>query len=282
MKFISKALLIATLSVSAAHAQSYFVQSNGIVMTVDQKGFVYDFNQFILPYMIRYKGGQFFVNDDRQLTTVDENGYIYKQDKDQLEAPKKIRFSGFNYFVENDGTTWSIDRQGLVYKSEDSNKDFKKPIATGGTYFAIEGGRDKPARLFVVTDRGAVVETKVEGLDAAKISDGGNNWFVTQDGTFYTVTRDGFVFSKKEIVGKIGKITAKGGTFLVTNNKLLAVAEDGVVSERGLVSSFGVITKTGHNYFLTQDAKFFAVDQNGEVIQKTGKFDSANIAVTSF
>lgn len=280
MKLITSVLFGLALS-AAAQAQSYVVQGNGVVLTVDQKGYLYDFNQFVLPYMIRYKGGQFYVNQDRQLTTIDENGYYYRHDQDEFEAPKEVRFSGYNYFVEKDGTAWTFDRQGSVFKAE-SDKALKKPVITGGTFFAVEAKRDQPARFFVVNDRGNLVESKVDGLNPATIKDGGNNWFITNDGSLFTLSREGFVYNKRDLVGVVTKVDAKGGNFLVVNGKLLAVAEDGVVSDRGAVTAFGVIVKSGHNYFITQDAKFFAVDMNGEVMERTGKYDFKNIALTTF
>lgn len=274
--------IVAGLLIAAsAGAQSYMVRSNGVVYNVDQDGLVYNNNQFILPYMITVKGGMFYVSDKRVITTIDEKGFFYRLDPKEFEAPKKVRFSGYNYFAESDGTIWSFDRQGLLYKGE-PNRDYRKPLVTGGTYFVVEGGRREPAKLIVITDRGQVVEVKVPELDPARISNGGNNWFTDNNGGVFTISREGFVYSKTEITGRMSTITTKGGVFFVSLGKLHTIAEDGVISDRGPVSNFGNISKTGHNYFLTQDAKLFTIDKNGEVSDRTTAQDVSNIALTTF
>lgn len=279
MKTISTLLLLTVLS-TVAHAQSYLVRANGVVLNVDNQGNLYDRGQFLLPYMIRYRGGQFYVTENRQITTVDENGFFYRIDP-EIEAPKKIRFSGFNYFIENDGTTWTIDRQGVLLKGE-GDKAFKKPLVVGGTFFTVEGERGQSPRLFVVTDRGNIVETTVPGLRIADIKEGGNNWLITRRGVLYTISRDGFIYSKEGFVDQVSRMTIKGGNFFVMGGIIYTISEDGLVHNQGDASVAGEITKTGHNYFLTRDAKFFAIDSQGNVAEKTGKFDLKNVALTTF
>ena len=280
MKRLSSLLFVLALS-ATAHAQSYLIKSNGVVLTVDQQGNLYDRSQFILPYMIRYKGGQFYVHDNRQITTVDDGGYYYRIDP-SIEAPKEVRFSGLNYFIEKDGTAWTIDRQGTLLKS-DGDKAYKKPLVTGGTYFVVEGKkRNDPARLFVVTDRGNIVEMTVPGLDPATIKDGGNSWFVTNAGMVYTVSREGFIYNKSDIIRTRNNIQTKGGNFFVVGGYIYTVAEDGLLMNQGIMSYFGVVAKVGHNYFLTRDAKFFAIDNTGKVINRTENHDLADIALTTF
>jgi hypothetical protein len=274
--------LVAGLLIAAtAGAQSYMVRSNGVVYNVDQDGNLHNNSQFILPYMISVKGGMFYISDKRVITTIDENGFFYRLDPRQFEAPKSIRFSGYNYFCETDGTVWSFDRQGLLYKAK-ANWDFRKPMLSGGKYFVLPGKRRELARLIVINDSGQVLEVKVPDLDPAKISNGGNNWFTDSTGSVFTLSPEGFVYNKTEFVGKVNEITAKGGVFFVANNKLYTIAEDGSISSRGLISKFGNIAKTGHNYFLTQNNKLFTIDQKGAVISNTSNQDISNITLTTF
>lgn len=281
MKPISYFLLSLALTAGVAQAQSYVVKGNGVVLNIDQRGDVYDRGQFILPFQMRYSGGQFYVNKDRQLVTVDESGFYYRHDVHSMEAPKEVQYAGFNFFVEKNGAPWMIDRQGAVYKGE-KNKALKKPIKKGGNFVIVEGERRQPPRLFVVTDRGNLIESLVEGLDLATIKDVGGNWMVTADGVLYTISRDGFVFSKRDLIRRILAPEALGGNFLVSGGRLIVVADDGVVSERGLIDSYGKIAKTGYNYFVTQDGKLLTISATGDVQDRTGSHDFKNVALSTF
>lgn len=272
-------LMAGLLIGTAVHAQSYMVRTNGVVLTVDEKGFVYDLNQFILPYMITAKGGMFYVSDKRVITTVDEKGFFYRLDPRQYEAPRKVEHVGYNYFLEGNGRVWSFDRNGLPTVGE-RNWDYRKPLYVGGKFFVVEGGRREPAILVVINDQGAVTPTQVAELDPAKITDSGTNWFVDSKRRLFTLNADGQV-GQALGVGPVGNILAKGGNFLVMDGKLLTVTEDARVNDAGSVARFGTIAKLGHNYFITADNRLFVVDVAGTVVERTGVADISNVALTT-
>ncbi len=70
-------LLLGALSASA---QSYLILNNGVMLTTDKAGFVYDFGHFVVPYEVKVSGGNFLV-EKKQLITVDEQGYKYDKDE---------------------------------------------------------------------------------------------------------------------------------------------------------------------------------------------------------
>lgn len=274
-------LLAATATV---HAQSYMVRANGVVLTLDEKGFVYDLNQFVLPYMITVKGGMFYVTDKRVITTIDENGFFYRLDPKQYEAPRKVEHSGHNYFLEGNGTVWSFDRNGSPTIGE-RNWDYRKPLYVGGKFFVVKAKRDEPASLVIVNDRGTVNELRVKDLDASKIVKSGTNWFAAQvrpafSYQLYTLDADGKVYQNPNLKAP-AIIGAKGGNFLEADGELLTIDERGTIVSQGTMSRFGTISKIGHNYFLTQEGKLFVVDMNGTVIERTGVVDLSNIALTT-
>ena len=67
--------VIATLSFSAFF-QSYFVLENGITLSVDTGGYVYDFGHYTPVGRVTVKGGQYLVEDNNVLVTVDEKGTL--------------------------------------------------------------------------------------------------------------------------------------------------------------------------------------------------------------
>lgn len=278
MKLISS-LFAGLLFAVTAEAQSYMVRANGVVLTLDEKGFVYDLNQFVLPYMITVKGGMFYVTDKRVITTIDENGFFYRLDPRQYEAPRKVEHSGHNYFLESNGAVWSFDRNGLPTVGE-RNWDYRKPLYVGGKFFVVQGKRREPGRLVVINDQGQVNEVSVAELDPATIRESGANWFVDTKKRLFTINADGQV-GQALGVGPMGNLSAKGGNFLVVDGNLLTVTEDARVNNRGSLSRYGTISKLGSNYFLTQEGKLFVVDLSGAVIERTGVVDLSNIALTT-
>lgn len=281
MKLIPFLLLSLSLSVGVAQAQSYVIKANGTVLNIDTNGDLFDRNQFILPYQVRYSGGQFYVTSDRQLVTMDDAGFFYRQDIHSIEAPKEVAYTGFNYFIERDGTPWTIDRQGIPTKGE-QNKALKKPLQKGGNFVIVEGERRKPPRLFVVTDRGYLVESVVEGLDLSTIKYVGGNWMVTAEGVLYTISRDGFVYSKRDLIRRIISPDFIGGNFIINGNQIFSIADDGVVSLNTLNEFYADITKIGFNYFITRSGELVVINSVGKVLNRTGTHDFKNIALSSF
>lgn len=278
MKLITS-LFAGLLFAVTAQAQSYMVRANGVVLTLDEKGFVYDLNQFVLPYMITVKGGMFYVTDKRVITTIDEKGFFYRLDPRQYEAPRKVEHSGHNYFLESNGAVWSFDRNGLPAVGE-RNWDYRKPLHVGGKFFVVEGKRREPGRLVVINDQGQVNEVSVAELDPATITESGTNWFVDAKKRLFTINADGQV-GQALGVGPVERLTTKGGNFLVVDGNLLTVTEDARVNNLGSFARFGTLSKLGRNYFLTQEGKLFVVDLSGAVIERTGVVDLSNIALTT-
>ena len=281
MKWIPCFLLSLSLMAGVAQAQSYVVKGNGTVLNIDTNGDLFDRGQFILPYQISYSGGQFYVTTERQLVTMDSSGFFYRQDLHSIKAPKEVAYTGFNYFIERDGTPWTIDSQGIPVKGE-QNKALKKPVLKGGNFVIVEGERRKPQRLFVVTDRGYLVESFVDGLDLSTVKYVGGNWMVTAEGVLYTISREGFVFSKRDLIRRIISPDFIGGNFIINGNQIFSVADDGVVSLNTLNDFYADITKVGFNYFVTRSGELVVINSVGKVLNRTGIHDFKNIALSSF
>jgi hypothetical protein len=255
-----------TLFSVSAFSQSYLVLSNGVTLTTDKAGFVYDFNHFNLPYKIQVNGGQFFVVEER-LVTVDASGYLYKKDMSLDEVKGK----GSNYFINDDNHLVTIDESGFYYKFDKDKNVFKKAKNFGGNFFTVKMDDRNPAvDLYTINSKGNYFKMSVQGLNPAEITVFGGNYFATSRGVVYTVNQDGNVFSKAEVT--FGRITRRGGKFMIdAQDKIYTVSQEGFLMLPTLPSTFKIanMVKLGTNYMIDSDGKIFTVDSMGNINERT-------------
>lgn len=266
---MKKLLAVATLMMAFnSYSQSYLILNNGVTLTTDKAGYVYDFNHFILPYKVNLAGGQFLVEDGK-LVTVDEKGYLYRKDE---KAPSKTKGKGANYVIADNGVLYAFDAAGFFYKY-DKDSALKKANTFGGNFFTVKPNDKKDdADLYTVNSKGNYFKMVIDGLNAVDISIAGGNYFQTAAGVVYAVSKDGFVFSKADT--KTGVVKKVGGNFFIdSNNALYTVSEDGFLVLPSLPATLKIanISKVGQNYMLDQDGKLFIVDSKGSVFEREMK-----------
>jgi len=256
---------LALLSINA-FASSYIILENGVTLTTDKSGYLYDFGHFAYPSKVTLKGGQYFVEDNSVLATIDEHGLLFRK----YEAiPDKIIGKGINYFLSSEGELYTIDREGKVSVTVD--EALKMAINFGGTYFAIESqSESKNVELYVVTPDGKHVKAELEGLKSNDVVTWGGSYFMTRRGMLYVLGVDGKAYPQLEVrVGVIGK---KGGNYFTDSSGMLfTVAESGEVKMPALPVTLRVenITKLGSNYFLDLQGHLYVVDTDGNVFERS-------------
>lgn len=245
-------------------SQSYLVLHNGVTLTIDKSGFVYDFSHFVLPYRVTIQGGQFLVENEK-LSTVDQFGFLYQKNF----KVKSIRGNGLNYFITNNGQLVTIDEQGFYYTYDEDSKILKKVSSYGGNFFVARNEKKKKGLdLYTVNNKGNYFKVDVEGLDPADISEVGGKYFMANN-ILYTVSKEGIVFSKPET--KIGKIVKKGGNYFITDDgKLYTVSDEGYLILPILPANIVVsnIENLGSNYMLDTEGRFFTVDNFGNMHER--------------
>lgn len=277
MKYLLGMVLGLGVTFSGAFAQSYLIRPNGVVLTIDAKGFLYDLNQFVLPYMVTSKGGQFYINDKRQITTVDEDGFFYRIDKKEFEAPRKVDFSGANYFSDKD-SIWTIDRKGVVYEEKEI-KDLGRVEKAGGRFFTIKPRRGD-GLLYTVSDAGKVERMIVDGLNPNDVALAGGTWFVTTQGDLYTLDNSGLVSRFGGSLFPRGtKIYKAGGNYLFTSRGLLTINAQGKVSM--VTVPVTQVQSAGYNYFTSTDNSLYVVDHLGAVWKNEAFGNLGSLGMTS-
>jgi hypothetical protein len=265
--------IVLTMLTTNVFSQSYLVLGNGVALTIDRAGFVYDLGHFFLPHSIKISGGSFFVSDDR-LQTIDDAGYLYRKE----EKFKKIKGKGLNYIVGDDHKLYTVSQQGFLFKFEDPS--FRRISATGGNYFLVTHG-NKSVDLYTLNDKGNYFKIQVPGLDTKKVQLFPGRYFRT-GGTVYTVSRDGFIYSKSEFAVK--DIIHQGGNFFVdSSGKLFTVSEEGYLLLPVLPADLVVskIAKVGANYLLDREGQIFVVDGDGSIHEREVPHDLTNARTLS-
>ena len=249
----------------SAFCQSYLIMENGIILTTDNSGYLYDFGHFSYPHKISIRGGQYFVEEGNILATIDENGLLFR--KYEL-IPEKIRGKGINYFISEDGFIYAIDRRGYVKVSE--SEKFKHALNFGGNYFTLLDPDTMELEIWIVTREAQVQKAEIPGLQLKDIISFGGSYFMTNRGIVYTVSQDGVVSSKESF--RIGIMYKKGGNFFLdSSNFFYTVDEAGNLEAPPLPMNLrpGNILRVGTNYFIDQQGRFFTVDKKGMVFEKT-------------
>lgn len=267
---LMKKLLITglTLFSISAFSQSYMVLHSGVTLTTDRAGFIYDFNHFVIPYKVNVKGGQFLVEDEK-LITIDEHGYLYRK----TNEIKKVKGKGLNYFI-NDGKfaesnlLYTVDSKGFVYKWTKDAPDFKTADKFGGNFFVTTDQKKKQAELYTINSNGNYFKVNVAGLNPFDITTVGGTYFVA-GGIVYTVTKDGFVYPKKEI--KVEAIKKLGGNYFIDDSgKLFTVSEEGLLILPALPVNMQVreLKVFGTNFVIDTAGRTFTVDKTGNFFER--------------
>jgi hypothetical protein len=265
--------LAALLALSSnAFSQSYFILDNGVTLTVDHKGFIYDYSHYTPVNRVTFKGGQYLVEDNNILVTVDEHGSIFR--KYEL-IPKQVLGKGMNYIIGDDASVLTINNQGYSVLTE-SDEKVKTATKFGGIFFATA------EEIFSVTSTGQYVPVKVDGLRTADIVTIGGNYFMTNRGLLYTVSQDGRIISHPQ--ERVGIIVRKGGNYFVDSMGLVyTVARDGSLKLPALPVSLRIqaISKLGANYFMDGAGKLFTVDAEGNIYERWVSYDLKTIRIIS-
>lgn len=265
-KMLAAGLLLASMNV---FSQSYLILNNGVTLTTDKAGFIYDFGHFNLPYKINLAGGQYFTLDNK-LSTVDINGFLYEKGK-KIE---KVKAKGSNFVITDDALV-TIDSKGFYYEFDKDSKIFKKVTLFGGNFFLVKPDDKKNIiDLYTVNDKGNYFKVNVDGLNPADIVSVGGTYFQTKTGVIYTVSKDGFVYSKA--AQKVGGIAKIGGNFFIDSAGLLfTVSEDGFLMLPILPANIKVaeVSKLGANFMIDTSGRVFTVDKTGAMAERSINHD---------
>jgi hypothetical protein len=259
--------------------QSYLIMDNGVILTTDRSGFVYDLGHYAYPQDVTLRGGQFFVEAGHVLVTVDEQGLLHRK----YEAlPAKPKGRGMNYLLSSEGELFAIDQSGQVHYHQDDS--FKYALNFGGNYFTVKTpGESGQLQVVVIKQSGELLKVNAAELGIQDIVSFGGTYFMTNRGILFTVSLDGELGSHQE--QRIGVLVKRGGNFFTDSaGAIFTVNIEGAVVLPAVPLDFDArkITRTGSNYFLTATGLLFVVDAAGNIFErKLADHPVGNIRVIS-
>lgn len=265
-------LLVFLMSSLNVFSQSYFILENGITITVDADGFVYDFGNYTPINRITIKGAQYLVEDTNVLVTFDEKGLLYRQYE---MLPKQVLGKGMNYFIGDNSNLFVVDNLGVV-KLIEQDERVKNMVKCGGRYFSTSTDQ-----ILTISTRGDLTEITEEGLKGSDIFFYGGTYFMTNRGVLYTISDDGKIQKRAERIGVIAK---KGGNYFIdATGALYTISENGDLKMPSVPLTLRIpaITRLGANYFMDGDGKLFTVDRSGNVFERTLEYDLRSAKVIS-
>ena len=254
-------------------SQSYLVLGNGITLSFDSSGYVYDLGHYTPIGRMTAKGGQFLVEDNNILVTVDDQGILYRKYE---MLPKQFISKGMNYFINENATLFTIDQNGVAHILE-NNEKVKGAVKFGGHYFFTDKNE-----IVVINKDGEINSQMIEGVMTSDVYLLGGHYFMTNRGVLYSISRDGTILNHQE--ERIGLIVKKGGNYFIDSRGLIfTVSQNGELKIPSLPIGLKIsaIVKLGANYFIDGEGRLYTVDHEGQIWERWTDYDLKDVKVTS-
>ncbi len=221
---------------------SYIIDEDDRILTVDPDGFVYSFDyEEEVGSGVKHKGGSFFITRDNSIVFIMTNGDIKKVEAINEKLDSRVKVTGGNYIITRKGTVYivnnvvgevfevnlEVDTDDIATKGNNfiitkdgllvsfgveidgtnavkTQKDplFKNIKLKGGNFFFDRYYNIHTIGANAVVDGGILNRTiKVRNNELpSKI---GNNYFMYDDGSFYSVDAFGVFNYIQNFSGRI-------------------------------------------------------------------------------
>lgn len=220
---------------------NYFITQSGQIHIIKNDGIIIHYEEIEGVDLRRLSvvGGNYFITKDDRLFVIDFRGYYSEKTDLFTIKTNSIKYIGHNYFITKEGVVHSfgtevvgqIDSDGNILRDAsnniipllDSNGDkqyysvyyinedskINSVSKMGGNYFFDDQNYIHTIGLNGVLDRGVtgrkikvnLVEDKDRSLEVPAFF--GNNYFVYEDGSVYTVDRNGYFYYLTQIEERI-------------------------------------------------------------------------------
>jgi hypothetical protein len=265
-----KKLILSSLVLMSTQAfsQSFLVLNNGVTLTTDKAGLVYDFSLFHTPSTINVSSAQFFI-DKEKLYTMNASGNLFEKDL-EIKSSKIVAKAG-NFMIVDAGLSnniITIDEAGFYYEFKE--KRFNKPQIIGGNFMTFLNEKEKKVEIMTVGALGQYKSVVVQGLNPAEIISAGGRYFTTSTRKIFSVAKDG-VISEQTQFATVAQIVKKGGNFFIdSTNTIFTITDEGFIKLPLLPMGLDIskTAKVGFNYLITSEGKLYTINALGEILDR--------------
>jgi hypothetical protein len=258
-------LFLSFLSCFNSFSQSYLIFDNGTVITLDRDGFSYDLGNYVFPQKVNVRGGNYYFEENKILTTIGDDGSLYR--KFEI-LPEKINAKGFNFFFSDKGELFTIDSKGIL--KIQTRESFSLASYFGGNFFFLPSESDSSLlNLYVINTHGELVEIDQLSFKESEIAIVGGKYIMKTNGDLLTLGDNGEIVQNNDF--RVGVIIKKGGNYFVDSSGIIfTIDEAGELKLPALPFGLKVelISKFGSRYFIDVLGQLFVIDSKGDISQR--------------
>ena len=166
------------------------------MLTVDDKGFVYEYEEddSIFKKAIAFGGNFFTVKPEKRkpdvdLYTISGNGNYFKLKVDGLN-PSDIETFGGSFFQTKSGALYTISKAGFVFAKPEVKTG--KVVKAGGNYFI-----DSNNFLYTISEEGLLVLPVLPAnIKVSEVVKLGSNYMIDNRGRIFVVDKAGALYER--------------------------------------------------------------------------------------
>jgi hypothetical protein len=278
---MKKLLSVLALTTSmTASAQSFVLQTNGVLISINSEAKMNDLKQFFEPTALVAKGKNWLLDNNQVLTTINSKGVVSK--KTDIKGPKALKASGGSFFISDKSEMNVVTRDGFIFTySKDDLIKKGEVVQSGGNWLVIK--KDNALSFITIdTVKGFTYTLAPEalaglGLNPSLIIEKGGNYLVDSNGVLFTVDKTGVVRSRSSM-GKFSGLKKSGANFLVDSfGAVRVVLDNGWMLLPTLPANLGGISKVNSTQAWDDEDDFFVFAESAPESEVT----SPNTAVFS-
>lgn len=254
-------LLVALVFSLEVFSGSYFIKSNGRVISIADNGLAQNFNgAFIFPQNISLSAQSFYLDRIGRINIIKSNGEVYS-----TTLPyhyKNVKEYGGSWLISSGFTFMTVTNQGELFTYQDETFKNDDIIAKGNHYFITKNLTDYQ----IVTinknsgtyNRFSAQQLGFDTLDLSSIEQFGGNYFIDNNGVLYTIDQNGLIYQKKNLGFFQQKYQLGGSYFIDQSENIFVVLSNGYLLKTKAPISFQV-SRLAENYFITRKGEILTI-----------------------
>jgi hypothetical protein len=255
------AVLFALAGSITTHAQSHLLKLDGVLLSVDASGFIYDLGNRVDPAQVKARGKNWLAEKSGALITIDSAGLVNR--RTDVRVPRTLRAHGGTWFLGERGELSVVTASGAVVTTQEPTLREGDIAPRGGNFFVWRPRRGGAPVLYTFNSAtGESYHSDAEyvrrlGIDMSSFKGNGNNWLVDGRGILHVVTRIGAVMPRRDLGTFFGLSTRGGNYFVDATGATQVVMDNGSVHMPYLPLDYSAIATAGDTFGWNTRGDFF-------------------------